>query len=123
MKLLRIHHVQITIPAGREEDARAFYCGLLGLDEIPKPVNVLKHGGFWVTLAAFQIHIGVDQRPKAPDSKEHIAFLVDSLDAWRVAFESAGIDVKPGVPVPGLSRFDVRDPFDNRLEFLQQMPG
>lgn len=37
MGLTRIHHVQIAIPKGREEDARAFYAGVLGLEAISKP--------------------------------------------------------------------------------------
>jgi catechol 2,3-dioxygenase-like lactoylglutathione lyase family enzyme len=32
-----IHHVQITIPRGAEDEARTFYCDLLGLPEIEKP--------------------------------------------------------------------------------------
>ena len=35
-----IHHVQITIPPGAEDQARAFYCGVLGLREIEKPASL-----------------------------------------------------------------------------------
>ena len=34
-----IHHAQITVPPGGEEDARAFYCGVLGLAEIESDVR------------------------------------------------------------------------------------
>ncbi|MDH3494513.1 MAG: VOC family protein [Acidobacteriota bacterium] len=120
MKLLRLHHVQITIPVGSEAEALEFYCGLLGLREIPKPENVLKRGGFWVEIEGLQIHIGVDPTPKTPDSKEHLAFLVDKLEDWRTRFESGGVNVKDGKGVPGLKRFDIRDPFNNRIEFLEE---
>ena len=33
----RINHVTIAVPAGEHEKARAFYGGLLGLEEIPRP--------------------------------------------------------------------------------------
>ncbi len=46
MKLERVHHVQIMIPAGKESDARDFYCGLLGLTEITKPAELAGRGGF-----------------------------------------------------------------------------
>ena len=32
--LSNIHHVQITIPVGKENAARDFYCKILGLKEI-----------------------------------------------------------------------------------------
>ena len=33
MRSSTVNHVQITIPPGAEDQARAFYCGLLGLSE------------------------------------------------------------------------------------------
>jgi catechol 2,3-dioxygenase-like lactoylglutathione lyase family enzyme len=36
--VIGIDHVQITVPASAVADARAFYCGLLGLQEVEKPV-------------------------------------------------------------------------------------
>lgn len=38
--ILGIHHVQITIPTGEEARARAFYCDLLGLEEMEKPASL-----------------------------------------------------------------------------------
>ena len=58
--LLRVHHVQIGIPKGAEEEARAFYCGVLGLGELPKPEALRGRGGFWLELGAVQIHVGVE---------------------------------------------------------------
>lgn len=45
-----IHHVQLTIPTGAEEEAKAFYCGVLGLDEIEKPESLKGRGGFWLRV-------------------------------------------------------------------------
>jgi catechol-2,3-dioxygenase len=41
-----VHHAQVSIPVGAEETARAFYCGILGLNEIPKPESIAGRGGF-----------------------------------------------------------------------------
>ena len=42
-----IDHVQLAMPAAAEAAAREFYCGLLGLREVPKPAEQAKRGGAW----------------------------------------------------------------------------
>ena len=37
MIIMRLHHAQIAIPEGEEEQGREFYCRVLGLPEIEKP--------------------------------------------------------------------------------------
>ena len=49
MSILRLHHAQITIPQDAEEQARQFYCDLLGLPEIEKPDALKGRGGFWLS--------------------------------------------------------------------------
>ena len=41
MPVRHIDHVLIAMPAGREEDARAFYHGILGIAELAKPPSLL----------------------------------------------------------------------------------
>jgi 4-hydroxyphenylpyruvate dioxygenase-like putative hemolysin len=36
---IHIDHVQLAMPAGEEQTARGFYCDLLGMAEVPKPLN------------------------------------------------------------------------------------
>ena len=120
MKLLQIHHVQITIPKGAEEEARAFYCGVLGLPETPKPESLSGRGGFWLELGDKQIHVGTENGPERSRSKAHVAYLVDDLDAWRSRLAEAGVENLEGVPIPGYDRFEFRDPFGNRVEFLKE---
>lgn len=38
--IIGIDHVQITVPVNAVEEARAFYCGILWLQEIDKPVGL-----------------------------------------------------------------------------------
>jgi hypothetical protein len=47
MKVMRIEHVQLAMPAGGEMLARGFYGGILGIPETPKPPNLAKRGGCW----------------------------------------------------------------------------
>ena len=51
IKVVGIHHVQLAMPPGKEEEARAFYCDLLGLPEVPKPGGSAARGGAWFESA------------------------------------------------------------------------
>ncbi len=119
--LLRLHHAQITIPNGSEEIARQFYCGILGLEEIDKPVSLRNRGGFWLELDSFQIHIGTEEDFDRTNTKAHLAYLVEDLDNWRKRLENQKIVIKEGISIPGFKRFEFRDPFGNRVEFLQNI--
>jgi catechol 2,3-dioxygenase-like lactoylglutathione lyase family enzyme len=114
------HHAQISIPVGAEDDARAFYCGVLGLTEIPKPDSLAGRGGFWIEIGSFQIHMGAEDDIERQKTKAHVAYLVDDLAAWRNRLRSAGIEPMDGIPIPGFERFEFRDPFGNRVEFLEK---
>jgi catechol 2,3-dioxygenase-like lactoylglutathione lyase family enzyme len=115
--ILAIDHVQVAIPRGGEALARAFYGGLLGLAETPKPANLAARGGAWFESASVKLHCGVEE-PFSPARKAHIAFRVDDVaDIARRAGE-AGYQVADDEPLPGHERIYVYDPFGNRLEFL-----
>lgn len=43
----RLHHVQLAMPPGREDDARKFYGGILGIPELAKPPHLAVRGGVW----------------------------------------------------------------------------
>ncbi len=121
MKLTQVHHAQITIPTGKEEKAREFYGGILGLMEIEKPEALKTRGGFWLELDVFQIHVGTEDDFDRTKTKAHLAYLVEDLDNWREKLEAENISVKEGIKIPGFERFEFRDPFGNRVEFLQQI--
>ncbi|HEU4327241.1 MAG TPA: glyoxalase, partial [Roseiflexaceae bacterium] len=88
MELVGFDHLQLAIPPGGEEAARAFYGVLLGMTELPKPAALAARGGCWFAAPGVQLHMGVET-PFAPARKAHPAFLVDDLDAWRAAMEAA----------------------------------
>ena len=118
--LLRVHHAEITIPRGAEDKARKFYCDVLGLREIPKPEALQGRGGFWLELGQTQIHVGSEDGVDRNATKAHIAYEVDDIEAWRARLEERGVKTTEGIPIPGLARFEFRDPFGNRVEFLQK---
>jgi catechol 2,3-dioxygenase-like lactoylglutathione lyase family enzyme len=119
--ILSVHHAQITIPIGEEHIARAFYCGVLGLTEIAKPEALKGRGGFWLEINGFQVHVGTEDMANRKNSKAHVAYLVDDLDVWRDKLIENKVEILDGISIPNYQRFEFRDPFGNRVEFLQQI--
>jgi catechol 2,3-dioxygenase-like lactoylglutathione lyase family enzyme len=122
MTITRVHHLQITIPEGAEEEGRRFYCGILGLREISKPLALQSRGGFWLRVGDIEVHVGTEPRDGRAPTKAHVAYQVSDLAAWRHRLEEAAIEIGDSVPIPGYSRFEIRDPFGNRIEFLEPAP-
>ena len=119
--ILGLHHAQITIPESAEEDARRFYCDLLGMREIEKPDSLAGRGGFWLQVGDHQVHIGTESGIDRQATKAHLAYEVDDLEAYRQLLRSAGIESLEGIPIPGYVRFECRDPFGNRVELIQKI--
>ena len=119
--ILGIHHGQITVPEGREDDARAFYCGVLGLPEAPKPSSLAGRGGFWLQVGSQQVHVGTEANVDRVATKAHLAYQVSTLADWRRTLEAQNIAVLESVRIPGYDRFEFRDPFGNRVELIQAL--
>ena len=118
MSLEAIDHVQVAIPRGGEEAARAFYEGLLGLTEQPKPSALAKRGGAWFESSRVKVHCGVED-PFNPAGKAHIAFRVDDVSSLAAGARAAGYKVIDDDLLEGCQRIYIYDPFGNRLEFLK----
>lgn len=119
MRVLRIDHVQIGIPPGGEDKARAFFTGLLGLPEKPKPAELAARGGVWFETAELKLHVGIETDFR-PAKKAHPALQVDDLDTLIAQLAAAGIEALPGEKVDGYrARVFVEDPFGNRIELLE----
>lgn len=116
-----IHHTQITIPSGKEEEARAFYCGVLGLEEMDKPESLKGRGGFWLRTGNADLHIGTEEGVDRYQTKAHIAYEVNDVRYWKEQLEKLGTNIIPSVAIPGYDRFECRDPFGNRVEMIQAL--
>jgi catechol 2,3-dioxygenase-like lactoylglutathione lyase family enzyme len=78
--VLGLDHVQVAMPPGGEERARAFYAGVLGMVEVPKPPVLAVYGGLWFVAGAAEVHLGVEDGFRAA-KKAHPAFRVCGLRA------------------------------------------
>jgi catechol 2,3-dioxygenase-like lactoylglutathione lyase family enzyme len=120
MKIVRIDHIQLAMPAGREDDARRFYGDLLGIPEVPKPPELAARGGAWFERGDLKVHLGVDKR-FVPARKAHPAFIVADLRLLLAKLQVAGTIIKDDDPLDGYQRVYVDDPFGNRIELLEPL--
>lgn len=115
-----IDHIQLAIPVGGEGQARVFYQGVLGLNEVAKPAELAARGGCWFENEAVRIHIGVEP-DFHPARKAHPAFLVADLDPVVAVLRDGGWVVKPDSELPNYRRIFTEDPFGNRIELMQRL--
>lgn len=118
MRIRRLDHVQLAMPAGREGEAREFYQEMLGIPEMPKPPHLAARGGCWFESGQVKVHLGVDI-DFTPARKAHPAFIVDDLRGLVADLEQAGYRVAADQPLEGYDRRYVDDPFGNRIELME----
>lgn len=119
--VLRLNHADIIIPRGSEPVAREFYCDFLGFQEIEKPKDLQKNGGLWLQLSNIQIHLSIQDGYDPSKTKAHLAYEVRDLEILKRTLKERGLHWNDNSSVPGFVRGDIRDPFGNRIEFLQRV--
>ncbi|HET9542009.1 MAG TPA: VOC family protein [Acidimicrobiales bacterium] len=117
MPVVRIDHVQLAMPVGREDEATAFYEGLLGLPRVPKPDPLAARGGCWFEGDEVKVHLGVEADFR-PARKAHPALVVDDLSALVERLRDVGVEVREGDDPSGRPQVYVDDPFGNRIELV-----
>ena len=117
-RLVAIDHVQLAMPPGGEDEATAFYQGVLGLERRPKPPPLAARGGCWFSNDDVVIHLGVEAEFLAA-KKAHPAVMVRGFDALCAELDSRGHRVRPDHDLPGVRRSFVDDPFGNRIELIE----
>jgi catechol 2,3-dioxygenase-like lactoylglutathione lyase family enzyme len=113
-----IDHVQLAMPAGEGPSAIAFYEGVLGIENVPKPPHLAIRGGCWFENAEVKIHLGVED-DFGSARKAHPALLVSDLALLVADLRTAGAVVRDDEPLEGYDRVYVDDPFGNRIELME----
>ena len=116
--LAAVDHVQLAAPPGSEDALRAYYAGVLGMTEIPKPPVLAARGGCWFQAGPVQLHLGIE-RDFRPAKKAHPGLRVTDLESYAARLASHGAPVTWDDDLPGHRRFFSEDPVGNRLEFLE----
>ncbi|MCX4700158.1 glyoxalase [Streptomyces sp. NBC_01352] len=113
-----VDHVQLAAPPGSEERLRAYYVGVLGMTEVPKPPVLAARGGCWFQVGGVQLHLGIETDFR-PAKKAHPGLRVTDIGAYAARLEARGVAVTWDHDLPGHRRFYSADPVGNRLEFLE----
>ena len=113
--------MQVSCPPGGEADARRFWSGALGLDEVDKPPGLAGRGGCWFRGGDAEVHVGVEAGFR-PARKAHPALVVDADQLDRLAGRLLGrgfpVDRTEEHTFPGHRRLHAADGHGNRVELL-----
>jgi catechol 2,3-dioxygenase-like lactoylglutathione lyase family enzyme len=117
LRVVALDHVQLAMPVGREAEAEAFYCDVLGFAVLPKPEPLASRGGRWFASGSVQVHLGVESDFR-PARKAHPALIVDDFDDLIGRLDALGASWRWDEDQPGTRRLYVDDPFGNRVELI-----
>jgi predicted metal-dependent hydrolase/catechol 2,3-dioxygenase-like lactoylglutathione lyase family enzyme len=109
--LLGIDYITLTMPAGREREAEAFYAGVLGIPLVDRADD-----GLWFERGDLRVRLAVEAG-FVPLGSLHPAFSVRSLAdiAGRVRRAGHRIEWQECI-----TRAFVTDPFGNRIELVER---
>jgi catechol 2,3-dioxygenase-like lactoylglutathione lyase family enzyme len=108
------------MPPGGHEIARAFYHGVLGLEERDVPPRLDPAELIWFRIGDdLELHLFASD--EQPLRGQHFCLHVDGelLGDVRVRLETAGLETEDATEIVGRPRFMTRDPFGNRIELTQ----
>ena len=116
---MRLQHVSVAIAADGAHEARAFYNGLLGLEEKPVPPKLDPNELVWFRVGG-DLELHLMKTGDAPPPNAHFCLAVDSgLDELRARLEAAGVTTHTPTEIIGRPRFMCRDPFGNLVELTE----
>ena len=115
----RLQHVSTPYPRGRQATVRAFYGGVLGLEEKPVPDSLADQELVWFAIGErdLELHFLPDRVQPDPRALRHFCLEVDDVQGWRRRIEEGGVETIDDTPIPNRPRFFCRDPFGNLIEF------
>jgi catechol 2,3-dioxygenase-like lactoylglutathione lyase family enzyme len=112
MAVTAIDHINIMGPAALIERCRAFYVGVLGLADGPRPA--FRSRGFWIYAggqALVHLTEGDAAAAEGSASIDHFAFRCDDLEAMRARMDARGVEYQvDSVPGSGPTQLFLRDP-------------
>jgi catechol 2,3-dioxygenase-like lactoylglutathione lyase family enzyme len=119
---VRLQHAGVTFTPGGEDAIRAFYGGVLGLEELEVPPPVADRGWIWFATRdpGIELHFIPSELPPDPQRRHHFCLEVPGLAELRARLEREGAEIRAaGGRIPGRERLFTRDPVGNLVELLE----
>ncbi|MFN2498603.1 MAG: VOC family protein [Pyrinomonadaceae bacterium] len=119
-RVAALAHVNVTVPAEKEDEAKTFYEGVLGLRQIPKPPGTRQNVGAWYELGGVQLHLSVEEKNTNAASDRHVCYVVENIEVAERHMRAEGTEIiSDPSPIAGVNRFYVRDPGGNLIEITE----
>jgi catechol 2,3-dioxygenase-like lactoylglutathione lyase family enzyme len=119
-KLPRLQHASLPVTREGHATVRAFYGGVLGLQEKTIPPSLVSLGVIWFSVGdnEMELHLIPDNdHPAHLKEGRHICLEVADLEQYRSIITEAGYETTDATPILDRPRFFCHDPFGNLLEF------
>jgi catechol 2,3-dioxygenase-like lactoylglutathione lyase family enzyme len=120
--VLGFDHIHVNAPPEAQENARWFYGTVLGLKEVAVPHTIISDSApMWFELGdGQQLHVTFEPVSRNAVSSGHLALRVRSVAALLEVLGANGFDSCADLAAgAGEARCFCRDPFGNRLEFVE----
>lgn len=117
----RLQHASVPMPPGGDGEARAFYGGVLGMREIPKPAGLAGSTVIWFAANddGDEVHVFKDEQVNRNSAAQHLCLEVDDVAAYEERLREHGYAIKIPETIFNRPRLFVRDPFDNLIELVE----
>jgi catechol 2,3-dioxygenase-like lactoylglutathione lyase family enzyme len=114
-----IDHVNIY--TAKLAETRAFYCGLLGLTDGPRPDFASKGAWFWLGRTPI-VHLNVIDQPRTQAGPlDHVSFAVRDLESALRKLDAAGVEYRVADIPDGMGRQAfLSDPNGVRVELTMR---
>jgi catechol 2,3-dioxygenase-like lactoylglutathione lyase family enzyme len=118
--ILRVNHVNVTVPMGKEKECQEFYEGILGLKRADRPAEITGPGLWYDFDADNQLHISFSEHPRSEQLSDHFAVEVDDMAGFIERLHRHGIETRgPNqMQYDNSERLFFRDPFGNHIELV-----
>ena len=115
---MRLQHVSLCFPPGANDEVRAFYGGVLGLEEIPVLPKLDPEQFVWFSGGAGDLEVHL-MPGEVTGGRQHACLVVDDLEGLRARLADGGYELSEATEIVGRPRFFCRDPFGNLLELCR----
>jgi catechol 2,3-dioxygenase-like lactoylglutathione lyase family enzyme len=121
-EFLGVHHVMIVVPPDQKEAAKRFYEQVIGFVPLENPLESSPSGNlWWYACGRSEFHVALLAEHTA-HPRPHAAFHVANLPALRARLRRHGIEPRLDFSYKGHWRVYVTDPWNNRTEYISQLP-